>query len=231
VTTWRITQAESRRRYLTKFDRSEVDAYDSLVARLSREDQDAYLADLERVFQFRDGMKALDAGAGTGALSAILARRAGLSLTALEPSPVMLAKLKERAELADLVVVEGFCDSVEDRLHFAEAQFDVIASRQLVNGLFDPLAAFRNWHYWLAPGGAVIVIDGAYGRDAWTGTWAEEVDVLPASATQSTATTPYLLEAAGFRVETVSWMDAVNRRPATRTRRYVVVARRGQPSR
>jgi hypothetical protein len=37
---------------------------------------------------------------------------------------------------------------------------------------------------------------------------------------------PYLLEAAGFKVEAVRWMDAVNAMPATRTARYVVVARK-----
>jgi fructoselysine-6-P-deglycase FrlB-like protein len=47
------------------------------------------------------------------------------------------------------------------------------------------------------------------------------------SSTQSLATVPYLLETAGFRVEAVGWMEAVNRRPKTRTPRYVVVARKG----
>ena len=53
-----------------------------------------------------------------------------------------------------------------------------------------------------------------------------EVDVLPLSATQSTASVAYLLEAAGFKVEAVRWMDAVNALPSTRTARYVVVARK-----
>jgi hypothetical protein len=99
-------------------------------------------------------------------------------------------------------------------------------SRQLVNGRFDPLTAFGNWHHWLSPGGVVVVIEGLYGRSAWTGIWQEEVDVLPLSACQGTATVPYLLEVAGFRVEAVQLMDAVNRRPCTRTPRYVVVARK-----
>jgi hypothetical protein len=36
---------------------------------------------------------------------------------------------------------------------------------------------------------------------------------------------PYLLEHAGFRVETSSLMETVNARPTTVTARYVVVAR------
>jgi len=226
VVNWRITQDDSRARYLAKFDEAEAERWDAMVAALGRADEDAYLADLARVFAFRPGMAVLDAGAGTGALCTMLARLPGLAITALEPAPAMLARLRRRAGLESVVAVQGFCDAQQDRQHFSAAQFDAIASRQLVNGLFDPLTAFENWHHWLKPGGAVVAIDGAYGRDAWTGVWQEEIDVLPLSATQSSATLPYLLEAAGFKVESVRWMDAVNALPSTKTARYVVVARK-----
>lgn len=224
--TWRSTQDESRARYLAKFDEAEAERWDAIGAALGRADEDAYLSDLAQVFAFRPGMAVLDAGAGTGALCAVLARLPGLAMTALEPAPAMLARLRRRAGLESVVAVQGFCDAPLDRKHFGAAQFDAIASRQLVNGLFDPLTAFENWHHWLKPGGAVVAIDGAYGRDAWTGVWQEEIDVLPLSATQSTATVPYLLEVAGFKVEAVRWMEAVNALPSTRTTRYVVVARK-----
>jgi SAM-dependent methyltransferase len=222
---WRGSQADSRHRYLTKFDAAEVDRYDASVGHLEREDQDAYLSDLGRVARLGEGATVLDAGAGTGALCGILSRLPRLSITALEPAPAMLARLTSKAELRGVIAVEGFCDAIEDRRHFEVARFDAIVSRQLVNGLFDPLAAFSNWHHWLSPRGVVVVIDGLYGRSAWTGIWQEEVDVLPLAACQSTALTPYLLEVAGFRIESVGLMEAVNRMPSTRTPRYVVVAR------
>src|SRR5262249_19091622 len=139
---WRGSQADSRNRYLAKFDAAEVDRYDVSVGHLSRQDEDAYLSDLGRVLEFREGMTVLDAGAGTGTLCGILARPPGLAIPAREPAPAMLTNPRSKAEPRGVVTVEGFCDSAEDRRHFNAAQFDAIVSRQLVNGLFDPLAAF-----------------------------------------------------------------------------------------
>ena len=221
---WRGSRAASRNRYVAKYDAAEVDRYDRWILQLTREDDEACLSDLRRVFQFQAGMAVLDAGTGTGAFCKILKDVPGLSITALDPSPVMLAKLRSKTELADVTTVEGFCDGPEDRQLFREAQFQAIVSRQLVNGLFDPLTAFSNWHHWLSPGGAVVVLDGLFDRSAWTGVWQEEVDVLPISACGTTALTPYLLELAGFRVEAVEWMEATNEMPTTKTKRYMVVA-------
>ena len=223
---WRGSQTAARARHLARFDAAETDRYHRLVGQLNRQEQDAYLADLGRVFQLRAGLSVLDAGAGTGTLCTILLRQACLSVTALEPVPAMLARLRGTAELQEVTTVEGFCDSGEDRVLFSAGRFDAIVSRQLVNGLFDPLAAFRNWHRWLAPRGTIVVIDGLYDRSAWQGGWEDEVDVLPLSACQSTAVVPYLLEVAGFRIDTVQHMASVNALPTTRTPRYVVVARK-----
>ena len=224
TTGWRISQAESRRRYLEKFDTAEVDSYDALVGTLAPDDEAAYRADLARVYAFRAGQSILDAGAGSGALAQVLGGVGGLAISTLEPAPAMLARLRGKPSLAEVVAVEGFCDHADDRRHFGAASFDAVFSRQLANGLYDPLAAFHNWFHWLKPGGAVVLIDGLYGRNAWTGRWEEEVDALPLSACQTSATVPYLLEAAGFRVNAVERMAQVNARPSTRTTRYVVVA-------
>lgn len=226
---WRITQAEWRARYLVRIDAAEAARYHSLVGSMEADDAGAYLADLARVARWPAGATLLDAGAGTGALTAVLAGMPGLAVTALEPAAAMLELLRSDPRLQHVTKVEGFCDSADDRGLFGPQGFDVIVSRQLANGLFDPLAAFANWHHWLKPGGVAVVIEGIYGRDAWTGVWQEDVDVLPLSSSQGLATVPYLLEAAGFRVEVVNWMDAVNRRPVTRTPRYVVVARKVEP--
>jgi SAM-dependent methyltransferase len=222
---WRVSRDEFRRRSTGKYDRSEVDAYDSLVGTLSADDEAAHLADLGEVFRFEPGMRVLDAGGGTGTVCKLLTRIEGLSVTALEPAPAMLAALRSKPALQHVRTVRGFCDAPEDRDIFEEATFDVIVSRQLGNVLFDPLAAFANWRHWLVPGGAVVVMDGLYERSAWSGRWEEEVDVLPLSVCRTMALIPYLLESSGYRIEVVQPMAAVGARPSTRTPRYVVVAR------
>jgi SAM-dependent methyltransferase len=228
---WQERRDAARRRVVAKYDAAEAQAYAAVqgLGWLAPADEDAYLADLGRVLQFPPGSRVLDAGAGTGVLCSLLRRLPALELTALEPSPAMLALLQARPELVNVTAVAGCCDEPRDADRFAAGQFDVIVSRQLVNGLFDPLLAFRHWHRWLQPRGAVVIIDGLYGRDGWAGRWEEEVDVLPLAATQSTATIPYLLEACGFEVVAVERMAAVNALPVTRTPRYVVVARKPAP--
>ena len=223
---WNQKRSGARERYAAKYNSDEAAAYDAYVGNLSPADETAYLSDLQQVFQFKPGMQVLDVGAGSGTICKILHQLDSLALTALEPSRAMLDLLRNKPSLKEVKCVEGYCDAEADRDHFPASYFDVIVSRQLVNGLFDPLTAFANWYHWLKPTGAVVAIDGFYGRNAWTGTFEEEVDLLPLSSTQSLATLPYLLEKSGFDVVSVNLMTATNQMPATRTTRYVVVARK-----
>ncbi len=158
------------------------------------------------------------------ALCLSLVRFPGLNITALEPCPAMSHLLAGKPELAGVTRVRGFCDQATDQSHFPTNTFDRIVSRQLANGLYDPITAFRNWYAWLKPGGMVVVMDGLYDRDAWSGCWPGVVDTLPLSACRTTATVPYLLEVAGFRIDSVGPMERTNALPTTRTQRYIVAA-------
>lgn len=224
--TYRETYLESRERYLATYDVEEVSRYDEWISSFTQAEHEACLHDIRPHFNFSPGMNMLDAGAGTGALCLTLATVPGLQITALEPCPAMLAKLVSKPELHNVATKEGFCDHPDDKVHFAPESFDVIASRQLTNGLYDPLAGFRNWHFWLRPSGTVIVMDGLFDRGDWGGRWEGIVDTLPLSACRSLATVPYLLEQTGFRIEFAGWMDATNALPSTRTKRYMVVAKK-----
>ena len=222
--TYRLSQQESRERYLAGYDAHEALRNDAWVTELTSADHDAYLADLCAHVAFCEGMHVLDAGSGTGGLCLTLVRMAGLCLTALEPSPAMSDLLKAKPELEEVSVVNGFCDHLDDRSQFDAEAFDVIVSRQLVNCLYDPCAAFENWSYWLRDGGTVVVMDGLFDRQAWTGNWDGFVDTLPLSACQTTATVPYLLEQCGFCVQHAGMMAHTNLLASTRTKRYLVVA-------
>jgi len=222
--TWRISRAESRRRYLTKFDEAEALNYEALVGCISAEESRAYLHDLHSVLPDRKPAAVLDVGAGTGVVCQILAGLPNLAITAMEPAPAMLAVLQSKPELSAVRTVQGFCDSPDDLGLFVPEQFDLIISRQVINGLYDPLTAFRNWYEWLDAEGMVVIMDGLFGRSAWTGIWEEDVDVLPVSACQNTAMIPYLLELAGFEVRDVKMMECVNGHIRTKTRRFLTIA-------
>jgi SAM-dependent methyltransferase len=191
----------------------------------------AHRADIEAGMEVDAGLDILEVGCGTGAFTEVLAHFPKARLTATEPSAAMIQAWRERMAIvglsdAGIEIREGSCDAPEDRSMFADHQFDLVACRKVVNGLFDPLAAFANWYAWLKPGGRVLVLDATFGRDGWGGAWGELVDMLPLSCTQSLATIPYLLEVVGFRIQHVGWMHRVNALPSTRTPRYFVVASR-----
>ena len=223
---FREPYAESRQRYLDAYSADEASKYDAWVSALTAADHEACLNDIAGIFSFTAGMRVLDVGAGTGALCLALVRFPGLRITALEPCPAMLNRFGSKPVLDQVATVEGFCDHPDDRSQFAAGQFDVIVSRQLANCLFDPIAAFQNWHHWLRDQGTVIVMDGLFDRSDWTGVWAEMVDSLPLSACRSMATVPYLLEQTGYSIEFVGAMNETNARPSTRTSRYMVVAKK-----
>lgn len=226
---WRVPQNENRAQWLRLQSPEESLAYHEMLGVFDQQELEAWGNDLAEAFPVIRGsgpLDCLDAGAGTGAISQLLQSLGSHRVQALEPAAEMLEVLRSRSDLREVRVQQGFCDHVDDRDHFPEASFDLIVSRQLANGLWDPLAAFANWHHWLKPSGTVLLIDGFYGRDAWRGEQAGQVDQLPLAAQQSLALVPYLLEKSGFRVLSSRLMPRVNQLPRTRTTRYLVVAQR-----
>lgn len=97
--TFRVSQSESRDRYLATYDAEEASKYDAWVTAMTTEDHDACVCDMSRHVAFYGGMAVLDAGSGTGALSLALARIPGLHITALEPCGAMSRLLESKPEL------------------------------------------------------------------------------------------------------------------------------------
>jgi SAM-dependent methyltransferase len=83
-----------------------------------------------------EGQRALDVGAGTGALTAELVRR-GADVAAAEPSPGFVAALRRR--LPDVEVVEAPAES----LPFDDGAFDVALAQLVVAFMADASAGVR----------------------------------------------------------------------------------------
>jgi SAM-dependent methyltransferase len=102
--------------------------------------------------------RVLDAGAGTGFLSLLLATH-GYQVTALDFSAQMLAKLSAKARDLNLAV-----DTVHGEAASPPAgPFDAVIERHLVWTLPDPAAALAAWRV-AAPAGRLILVEGNWGQ-------------------------------------------------------------------
>jgi SAM-dependent methyltransferase len=106
--------------------------------------------------------RVLDAGAGTGFLSLLLAGQ-GYGVTALDLSPGMLARLQEKADERGLSIetVEG------DAANPPAGKYDAVVERHLLWTLPDPAAALAAWHA-VTPAGRLVAIEGSWGGDNGT---------------------------------------------------------------
>lgn len=99
----------------------------------------------------------LDAGAGTGFLSLLLAGQ-GYDVTAVDLSPGMLGRLQAKAAERGLSIraVEA------DALAPPPGNFGAVVERHLLWTLPDPGAALAAWHQ-VAPQGRLVLIEGTWG--------------------------------------------------------------------
>lgn len=108
------------------------EAYDDFMGRYS-----VRLAPLFAEFAgVRDGQRALDVGAGTGALTAELIRR-GAAAAAVEPSPEFTAALRRRLPGVEVV------DASAEQLPFEDDSFDVALAQLVLAFVSDGPAAAR----------------------------------------------------------------------------------------
>lgn len=107
------------------------DAYDDFMGRYSMR-----LAPLFADFAGVDGGRALDVGAGTGALTGELLRR-GAEVAAAEPSPEFCAALRERYPAIEVAQAPA------EQLPFAEGSFDVALAQLVVAFMTDAPAGVR----------------------------------------------------------------------------------------
>jgi SAM-dependent methyltransferase len=101
----------------------------------------------------------LDAGAGTGAISLLLAEL-GYDVTALDISPQMLTRARDKAEARGLPLrtIVGPADDPPP------GPFDAVVERHLLWTTPDPGSALSAWRR-VAPSGRLMVFEGIWRRD------------------------------------------------------------------
>jgi SAM-dependent methyltransferase len=106
------------------------------------------------------GVRVLDVGAGTGAMS-LLAAELGHAVTGFDVSERMLEVARRKAtdrglDIAFLHIPDGT---------LPEGPFDAIVERHVAWTLPDPVAALRAWRSACAPDGTLILFEGSWGGE------------------------------------------------------------------
>jgi len=104
--------------------------------------------------------RVLDAGAGTGFLSLLLAR-AGYRVTALDLAPTMLAQLRMKADQGGLTVETVEASAADP----PREGYDAVVERHLIWTLSDPRSALEAWRE-AAPAGVLVLFESAWGSAA-----------------------------------------------------------------
>ena len=138
-----------------------TDAYGRFMGRFS----EPLAAEFAATLELEPGMRALDVGAGPGALTARLVQRLGPDLvTAAEPSPPFVESLRRRFPAVRVETAPA------EALPFSDDSFDVAAAQLVVHFMTDPVGGLREMRRVTRPGGlvAACVWDGEEGGSPLT---------------------------------------------------------------
>lgn len=112
----------------------------------------------------RPGLKVLLIGAGTGLDLPHLPR--GVDVTAIDVTPAMLARLRERAERAGLAIDARVMDARQ--LAFADRSFDAVVLHLVLAVMPEPERGLQEAVRVLRPGGRIAIFDKFLGDDQRT---------------------------------------------------------------
>lgn len=200
-----------KRRLRAAFSRSAA-AYDGRAA-VQRAIQDRMLALLDRLAP--SASRALDVGAGTGALLARLAAaRPGLATAAVDLAPGMAALARARVPGAAVAAADA------EALPFGPNRFDLVVSTSTLQWLPRLEPAFAEARRVLAPGGLLAVaLFGARTLQELRAAWRDAAgpDGPPTHRFFSADEVGRALAAAGLAVDAVEEEDRIERHPDART--------------
>jgi ubiquinone/menaquinone biosynthesis C-methylase UbiE len=160
----------------------------------------------------------LDVGAGAGHLSFALAPAAA-RVVALDPSPAMLATVRQAAAARALVQIQT-CEAGAAALPFAAASFDLVASRYSAHHWLDVPRALGEMRRVVRPEGFILIIDLLAEDEPLVDTHLQSIELLRDTShvrDRGSAEWRALLQAAGFeplehctwntRLEFRSWVE------------------------
>lgn len=149
--------------------RDEIKAYWSIRAEtfdsqpgheiFSEEERAAWQALFRRHIGEGRGRTAFDLACGTAVVSHLL-DDLGYKVTGMDWAEPMLERARAKAKVRGRAI--RFLMGDAENTMEPDGAYDVIVNRHLVWTLVDPLAAFREWHRVLKPGGKLLVIDGDF---------------------------------------------------------------------
>ncbi|MBI4259013.1 MAG: methyltransferase domain-containing protein [Actinobacteria bacterium] len=106
-----------------------------------------------------EGLAVLDAGAGTGAVSLLLAEL-GHQVTALDLSPAMLDRARAKGRGFEMEFRVGRADEPPP------GPFDAVVERNMLWTNPDPRATLAAWRAVVRDGGRLLLLEGLHRRDA-----------------------------------------------------------------
>jgi ubiquinone/menaquinone biosynthesis C-methylase UbiE len=141
----------------------------------------------------------LDVGTGAGHLSFALAPLAA-RVVALDPSPGMLATVRQAAAARNLTQIET-CEASADALPFADASFDLVCSRYSAHHWRDVPRALAQLRRVVRPHGFILLIDLLGDEDPLVDTHLQGIELLRDTSHVRNRSVPEwqaLLRGAGF---------------------------------
>jgi ubiquinone/menaquinone biosynthesis C-methylase UbiE len=157
-------------------DQFDAQAQAYLTSAVHAAGPDLHAAHAEARQRLKPAASILDVGTGAGHLSFALAPLAA-RVVALDPSPGMLATVREAATARRLGQIET-CEGSADALPFADASFDLVCTRYSAHHWLHVPQALAQLRRVVRPDGFVLIIDLLGDDEPLVDTYLQSIELL-----------------------------------------------------